>query len=71
MQISKRKILLAKRYIENPDELDNMKKYMLYDLLKNFGIWVDLDSCISREMMVDMCKMIFKDILEKNSGVNY
>lgn len=64
MQMSKRKIKKAYQYINDPIKVHSMKKYVLIEELKDYGVTVDMNSDIDAETM----QKIFFLVLERVVG---
>lgn len=65
MKISKKKLNKAKYYIENPHELDDMKKYLLVDLIREYGITIKRNSYVEKDTLIKVCIIVLKDVIEK------
>ena len=64
MQMSKRKIKKAYQYINDPTKVYSMKKYVLIEELKDYGVTIDMNSDIDAETM----QKIFFLVLERVVG---
>lgn len=63
--MSKKKLGVAKYYLDNKDELKSLKKYGMIELLKDYGITID-PNFYDKDTVFDICMKALASVYIRN-----